>query len=109
MIRLEREKKERAERAKNRHLSCTAKWKRRTASLEEALGKAVGPSGQAIAGQLTFQSSLTAPLVEQILATGHCDLPSLSNSAAQHRPLLNALLQHWNHSQSREDLAVPIT
>ena len=77
--------------------------------IEEASGKAVGPSGQAIAGQLTFQSALTAPLVEQILTAGHCELPSLANSAAQHRPLLDALLQHWNHSQSREDLAVPIT
>lgn len=77
--------------------------------IEEAAGKAVGPSGQAIAGQLTFQSVLTAPLVEQILTAGRCDLPSLAESAAQHRPFLDSLLQHCNHNQSREDLAVPIT
>lgn len=77
--------------------------------IEEAAGKAVGPSGQAIAGQLNFQSALTAPLVEQILTAGRCELPSLAESAAQHRPFLDALLQHWNHSQSREDLAVSIT
>lgn len=77
--------------------------------IDEAAGKAVGPSGQEIAGQLNFQSALTAPLVEQILAAGCCGLPRLADSAAQHRPFLDALLQHWNHSQSREDLVVPIT
>ena len=77
--------------------------------IDESLGKAVGPSGQEISGQLSFQSVLTAPLVEQILATAFCDLPSLSDSANQHRPFLRALLQHWNRSQSREDLVVPIT
>lgn len=77
--------------------------------IEEAAGKAVGPSGQEIAGQLSFQSALTAPLVEQILTSGRCDLPSLTDSTAQHRPFLEALLKHWNHTQSREDLAVPIT
>ena len=62
-----------------------------------------------IAGQLSFQSVLTAPLVEQILTSGCCDLPTLADSASQHRPFLDALLKHWNHSQSRDDLAVPIT
>ena len=77
--------------------------------IDEVAGKAIDPSGQIIPGQLSFQSMLTAPLVEQILSTGICDLPSLAESAAQHRPFLTALLQHWNHSQSLENLAVPIT
>ena len=77
--------------------------------IDEVAGKAIDPSGQIIPGQLSFQSMLTAPLVKQILSTGICDLPSLAESAAQHRPFLTALLQHWNHSQSLEDLAVPIT
>lgn len=77
--------------------------------IEEAAGKAVGPNGQEISGQLSFQSALTAPLVKQIFIGGRCDLPSLADSAAQHRPFLDALLQHWNLSQSREDLLVPIT
>ena len=38
-VKTERERLERIERAKNRHLSQTARWKRRTASLEAALGK----------------------------------------------------------------------
>ena len=77
--------------------------------IEEMVGKAVGPSGQEITGQLSFQSALTAPLVEQILTFGRCELPSLADSAAQHRPFLDALLQHWNQSHSRQVLAVPIT
>ena len=77
--------------------------------IDEAAGKAVSPSGLEIAGQLSFQSALTAPLVEQILTSGRCELPSLPDSAAQHRPFLDALLQHWNYSQSCKDLAVPIT
>ena len=77
--------------------------------IEETAGIAVGPSGQEIPGQLSFQSALTAPLVEQILTFGRCELPSLADSAAQHRPFLDALLQQWNHSQNRHDLAVSIT
>lgn len=77
--------------------------------IDEAAGKAISPSGLEIAGQLTFQSALTTSLVEQILTSGRCELPSLLDSAAQHRPFLDALLQHWNCSQSCRDFAVPIT
>ena len=77
--------------------------------IKEAAGEAVGPNGKVIFGKLSFQSDLTAPLVDQILTAGRCSLPCLADSAAQHHLLLNALLQHWNNSQSREDLVVPIT
>ena len=77
--------------------------------LKENEGKAVGPFGIEIAGELSFQSTLTGPLVNNILINGHCDLPSLVDSAAQHRPLLDALLKHWNESQGVQDLVVPVT
>jgi hypothetical protein len=77
--------------------------------LEEEAGVAAGPAGQQLHGQLIFQSALTAPLVSQILHEGHCALPTLAESAAQHRPLLHALLEHWNRSQGRHDFFVPIT
>jgi predicted dehydrogenase len=77
--------------------------------LEEATGRATGPAGQQLAGQLSFQSTLTAPLVAQILQEGRCGLPTLAESAAQHRLLLQALLGHWNRSQGRHDLSAPIT
>ena len=77
--------------------------------IDELSGKTFGPSGQKILGRLDYQSSLTAPLVMQILATGQCRLPSLKESAAQHRPYLDTLLSHWNHSQGLNDLVAPIT
>lgn len=77
--------------------------------LEEAAGVATGPAGQQLQGQLSFQSALTAPLVAQILQDGHCALPTLAQSVTQHRPLLQALLEHWNRSQGRHDCSVPIT
>ena len=77
--------------------------------IEEAAGRSIGPDCQQLRGQLIFQSALTAPLVKQILQEGRCDLPTLAESAAQHRPLLTALLKHWNQSQGRQDAVVPIT
>lgn len=77
--------------------------------IEESAGLVTGPCGQLIHGQLTFQSALTAPLVKQILQEGRCDLPTFAESTAQHRPLLVALLQHWNKNQGCQDSIVPIT
>ena len=75
----------------------------------EAEGIAISPSGHKFFGELTYQSALTAPLVNHILAYGRCDLPSLVDSASQHRPFLDALLQHWNERQGVQDLIVSIT
>lgn len=77
--------------------------------IEESEGRLTRPDGQQLHGQLSFQSALTAPLVNQILREGRCDLPTLAESTAQHRPLLNALLSHWNQSQGCKDSIVPIT
>ena len=77
--------------------------------INEVEGKAVAPSGHVIDGELSYQSALTSSLVEEILTYGRCGLPSLVDSASQHRPLLDALLKHWNSSHGVEDLIVPIT
>ena len=77
--------------------------------IEEKAGMVTGPDGQQIPGQLSFQSELTAPLVKQILQESCCDLPTFAESTAQHRPLLAALLKHWNQSQGCQDSIVPIT
>ncbi len=78
-------------------------------TVDEAEGRSTGPAGKQLLGKPCFQSSLTAPLVAQILQVGRCALPTLAESAAQHRQLLQALLQHWNRSQGCYDLSVPIT
>jgi predicted dehydrogenase len=77
--------------------------------IEEEMGMALGPRDLQISGELVFQSVLTAPLVTQILTTHTCGLPSLQESAALHRPFLDALLRYWNKTQARSDLIVPIT
>lgn len=77
--------------------------------IEESLGRVTGPDGQQLLGQLNFQSALSAPLVKQILQQWRCGLPTLAESADQHRPLLLALLKHWNQSQGCQDSIVPIT
>ena len=77
--------------------------------VEESLGRCRGINGQQLNGQLNFQSALTAPLVKQILQRGSCDLPTLAESIAQHQPLLDSLLKHWNRSQGCHDSVVPIT
>lgn len=77
--------------------------------IEESAGRVTGPFDQQLHGQLSFQSALTASLVKRILQEGRCDLPTLAESAAQHRPLLTALLKHWNQSQGCQDSIVPIT
>jgi predicted dehydrogenase len=77
--------------------------------IDEAEGIANLPNGRSLDGKVEFQSVLTGPMVEQILQEGSCDLPTLYESAALHRPLLDSLLLHWNHTQHRSDLVVPIT
>jgi hypothetical protein len=77
--------------------------------IEESAGSVSVPDGQQFYGKLIFQSALTAPVVKQILQQGRCGLPTLAESADQHRPLLSALLKHWNQSQRCQDSIVPNT
>lgn len=77
--------------------------------VEESLGRCQGANGQQLYGQLNLQSAITGPLVKQILQNGNCDLPTLSESTAQHRPFLETLQNHWNESHGCQDSIVPIT
>ena len=77
--------------------------------IREGSGEAIAPDGKYIYGELENQSDMTSRLVESILETGTCELPSLDEALVLHRPFLNALIMHWNRSQNREDIRVPIT
>lgn len=77
--------------------------------IDESAGRATSPHGQEFLGHLSYQSELTAPLVKKILQNGCCDLPTLAESMAQHRLLLNSLLMHWNQNQRRQDSIISIT
>lgn len=78
-------------------------------SILELEGIALRSDGLSLSGRLEFQSEMTGGLVESILTTGTCSLPSLSESAAQHRPLLSALLAHWRSTMPDQLSYVPIT
>ncbi len=55
------------------------------------------------------QSAMTPRLVEELLSSGTCGLPTLEASARIHMPLLDVLLKHWNVSTGASDQHVPIT
>jgi len=78
-------------------------------TIQELDGVAIRSDGLSIPGRMEFQSEMTAALVESILATGTCNLPTLVESVALHRPLLHALLAHWNSTMPDQLSMVPIT
>ena len=49
-------------------------------------------NGQIILGKIDFQSQMTGPLVESILRSRHCDLPSLKESIEIHAIFIESLL-----------------
>jgi hypothetical protein len=75
----------------------------------ESKGIANSKSGQRIMEASLLQSQLTGPLVETILLSGSCDLPSLSESVVQHRLFVNELLAHWNRNMPDKRSKLPIT
>lgn len=77
--------------------------------IHELDGIALRSDGLSLPGRLEFQSEMTGALVESILTTGTCSLPSLSESVALHRPLLSALLAHWKSTMPDQLSYVPIT
>lgn len=75
----------------------------------ESKGIAESDAGRVVQGKCEFQSQLTAPLMESILTTGDCDLPTLEESVAQHRVFLEGLMAHWNSSMEERRVRLPIT
>ena len=80
-----------------------------TWTINEAEGIATGPEGQQILGRIEFQSEMSTQLVDLILTTGSCDLPTLASSVQIHRPFLQAMLDHWNRFGFDNNLSVPVT
>jgi len=76
--------------------------------LDEAQGVARRSDGLEIRGRLDYQSEMTAALVGSILEEGSCDLPTLEESVALHRPFISALREHWNRA-GNSAASVPIT
>lgn len=77
--------------------------------IREEEGRAISSLGRRVSGRVEYQSEITSSVVDSILTGGHCALPTLLQSAQQHRHLLNALLRNWILSSKTSDLCVPIT
>ena len=77
--------------------------------IKEADGIARRSDGVEISGHMINQSEMTATLVESILETGTCDLPTLKESVALHRILICGFLRHWRQAGNPNATFVPIT
>lgn len=84
----------------------TAEWKW---VIDEVKGVAINQDGTIIHGKFENISEVTPRLVESILKTGHCDLPTLEESIFIHRIFLKTMLEHWNKVHDRNDKIIPIT
>lgn len=77
--------------------------------MDETAGTATRSDGLSVPGRLPFQSEVTAGLVETMLATGKCELPTLKESVDLHRVLVSGLLAHWRKSVDTSADSLPIT
>lgn len=81
----------------------------RTWHIDEEKGTANSSDGIEIPGRLPFQSEMTHALVEEIIETGHCQLPSIEASVEIHRILIDAMLEHWKQNVDASATFIPIT
>jgi hypothetical protein len=77
--------------------------------IDEANGTAVHTGGAEISWQPPYQSETTTALVDEILDTGSCPLPTLFESVAIHRPFIAAMLGHWQRNRDSATTLIPIT
>ena len=90
-------------------VSITASDSHQSWLINEAGGLATRSDGTEIRGRLSYQSELSAPLVETIHASADCDLPTLQESAAIHRIFIGSLQEHWMRAGHPTVIGVPIT
>jgi len=77
--------------------------------VDEPGGSATKSDGLSVRGRLENQSEVTGRLVDEILETGECRLPTVDESIAVHGPLLEALLAHRRLTGDPTATTVPIT
>ena len=78
-------------------------------TINEDGGIATRSDGLNLPGRLPFQSEVSGALVETILSKGTCELPTLAQSLAIHRPFIAGLLAHWRATVDPQANSVPIT
>lgn len=77
--------------------------------IDEENSVAIRSDGLSIPGRLPYQSEVTPLLVDRILSTGQCELPTLAVSAEIHRVFLDAMLSHFRKTVDPAATCVPIT
>lgn len=77
--------------------------------MDEVAGTASRMDCFSIPGRIPYQSEITGGLVEMLLNTGCCALPTLDQSAQMHSVFLRSLLSHWQRHVNESATAVPIT
>ncbi|OZB49338.1 MAG: hypothetical protein B7X60_01520 [Polynucleobacter sp. 39-45-136] len=56
-----------------------------------------------------LQSELTNRVIEDVMETGNCELPSYADSVKLHRPFINCLKSHLESMQGLDYVSCPIT
>ncbi len=77
--------------------------------MDEVAGRASRSDGLVIPGRIPYQSEVTGSLIETLLETGNCALPTLDQSAQIHSVFLRSLLVHWQRHVNALATEVPIT
>lgn len=77
--------------------------------MTEQTGAAIRSDGLEVPGRIPFQSELSGGLVDALLTTGICGLPSVAHSVAMHRVFIRSLLQHWHQTMDPVASLLPIT
>lgn len=77
--------------------------------LFESAGYGQNSEGRRIEGGISFQSQMTAPMIEAIFSVTALRLPTLVQSVRQHHAFLEPLLNHWNRTMPDQRLSLPVT
>lgn len=77
--------------------------------MDEVAGRASRSDGLVIPGRIPYQSEVTGDLIETLLKTGGCRLPTLDESVQIHTVFLSSILLHWRRHVDAYATEVPIT
>lgn len=77
--------------------------------IDESGGKARSSVGKEVNGSIELQSQISGRMIDQIIATSTCQLPSIKTSSAMHVVFLDAMLGHWRRANNCRCRLVPIT
>ena len=79
-------------------------------SIDETNAIALIGKDVSVKGQMMFQSQMTGMVFDQLEQTGTCNLTPLNIAAKCYRPVIEALLSHWQSTaEGLGDLSVPLT